>query len=125
MPSRLSRRSFLAVAGAAPLAGGAASALRLWYRQPAPDWNAALPVGNGRLGAMVFGGVAEERLQLNEDTLWSGFPQDGHPTPDPGVLEEIRRLVLREQRYVEADALARQFQGPFNESYMPLADLSI
>ncbi len=99
--------------------------LRLWYDRPAADWEAALPVGNGRLGAMVFGGVAEERLQLNEDTLWSGFPRDGHPATDPGVLKEIRRLVLREQRYAEADELAKQFQGPFNESYMPLADLSI
>ena len=104
---------------------GGAGDLRLWYDQPAGMWEAALPVGNGRLGAMVFGGVAEERLQLNEDTLWSGYPQDGHPTPDPGVLEEIRRLVLSEERYVEADELARQFQGPFNESYMPLGDLSI
>jgi alpha-L-fucosidase 2 len=104
---------------------GGADDLRLWYDQPARDWNAALPVGNGRLGAMVFGGVAEEHLQLNEDTLWSGFPQEGHPTPDPGLLEEIRRLVLREKRYEEADEPARQFQGPFNESYVPLADLSI
>jgi alpha-L-fucosidase 2 len=108
-----------------PYTLGEADNLRLWYDQPARDWNAALPVGNGRLGAMVFGGVAEERLQLNEDTLWSGFPRDGHPTPDLGVLEEIRRLVLGEQRYAETDELARQFQGPFNESYMPLADLSI
>ncbi len=99
--------------------------LRLWYDQPARDWNDALPLGNGRLGSMVFGGVLEEHLQLNEDTLWSGFPQDGHPVPEPGVLQEIRRLVLREQRYVEADALTRQFQGPFNESYLPLGDLSI
>ena len=45
---------------------------RLWYRQPAVAWTEALPVGNGRLGAMVFGGTATERLQLNEDTLWTG-----------------------------------------------------
>src|SRR4051794_6783263 len=58
--------------------GGAAasSALTLWYRQPAERWVEALPVGNGRLGAMVFGGVAKERLQLNEQTMWSGGPQD-------------------------------------------------
>ena len=47
---------------------------RLWYRQPAAEWTEALPVGNGRLGAMVFGGTAQERLQLNEDTLWAGGP---------------------------------------------------
>ena len=48
--------------------------MRLWYRQPAPDWNEALPIGNGRLGAMVFGGVAEELVQLNENTLYSDEP---------------------------------------------------
>ena len=50
------------------------SPLTLWYRAPASEWVGALPVGNGRLGAMVFGGVVHERLQLNEDTLWSGRP---------------------------------------------------
>jgi alpha-L-fucosidase 2 len=50
--------------------------LMLWYRQPAQQWVEALPIGNGRLGAMVFGGVRAERLQLNDDTLWSGGPRD-------------------------------------------------
>src|SRR5687768_3078473 len=45
---------------------------RLWYRQPAATWNEALPIGNGRLGAMIFGGVESERIQLNEDTIWAG-----------------------------------------------------
>ncbi len=48
--------------------------LRLWYEAPATAWTEALPVGNGRLGAMVFGGTAREHLQLNEDTLWAGGP---------------------------------------------------
>ena len=48
--------------------------MELWYTQPAADWNAALPAGNGRLGCMQFGGVARERFQLNEDSLWSGGP---------------------------------------------------
>jgi len=48
--------------------------LKLWYTQPAGNWNDALPLGNGRLGAMVFGGLGEEHLQLNEDTLVSGYP---------------------------------------------------
>src|SRR5882724_2756342 len=52
--------------------------LSLWYRQPAKVWTESLPVGNGRLGAMVFGGVGQERFQLNEDTLWAGGPY----TPD-------------------------------------------
>src|SRR5690348_10549524 len=51
-------------------------ALRLWYDHPAEKWTDALPVGNGRLGAMVFGGVFDERIQFNEDTLWKGHPHD-------------------------------------------------
>ena len=62
-----------------PLTGSAsapAEPLSLWYRQPAAKWTEALPVGNGRIGAMVFGGINQERLQLNEDTLWGGGPYD-------------------------------------------------
>jgi hypothetical protein len=68
--------------------------LCLWYRQPAREWVEALPVGNGRPGAMVFSGVARERLQLNEDTLYAGGPYD--PThPDAlAALPEVRRLVF-------------------------------
>ena len=47
---------------------------RLWYCQPAQSWNEALPLGNGRLGAMIYGGTLHEKLALNEDTLWSGIP---------------------------------------------------
>lgn len=58
----------------------------LWYRQPAREWLEALPVGNGRLGAMVFGGTEEEVLQLNEDTLWAGGP---HDYADPRGLDAL------------------------------------
>ena len=64
----------------------AADALVLWYRQPAKQWVEALPVGNGRLGAMVFGGINNERIQLNEDTLWAGGPYD--PT-NPEALKAL------------------------------------
>jgi hypothetical protein len=57
-------------------ASASSEPLSLWYRQPAANWTEALPVGNGRLGAMVFGGISRERLQLNEDTLWGGGPYD-------------------------------------------------
>src|SRR5687768_14725065 len=66
---------------------------RLWYRQPAREWMEALPVGNGRLGAMVFGAVDKERIQLNENTLWDGHRQD---TTNPEALKhlpEVRRLL--------------------------------
>ncbi len=66
------------------------SDLKLWYRQPAEAWNEALPVGNGKLGAMVFGRTGQERIQFNEETLWSGGPYD--PSRDGGAeaLPEIR-----------------------------------
>lgn len=78
---------------------------RLWYRQPAHEWTEALPIGNGRLGAMVFGGTAHERLQLNEDTLWAGGPYDPVNPEAHATLPEVRRLIFA-GRYVEAQALA-------------------
>ena len=64
--------------------------LKLWYNAPAADWSQALPIGNGRLGAMVFGGVEQEHLQLNEETLWSGGPQS-YDNPDAySHLEDVR-----------------------------------
>lgn len=85
----------------------AAPELTLWYQQPARNWNEALPVGNGRLGAMVFGGVQTERLQLNEDSLWSGSPQDADNPAALEALPEIRRLLFA-GRYAEAEALANR-----------------
>lgn len=77
----------------------------LRYDQPAAEWTEVLPVGNGRLGAMVYGGAATERLQLNEDTLWSGGPYDPiNPAAAEG-LPRVRALVAQ-GRYAEADALA-------------------
>ena len=109
------------LAGEAP---APASALSLWYRTPASDhpllaiaasresgqaagaeWVRALPVGNGRLGAMVFGGVVHERLQLNEDTLWAGRPYNPVNPEARDALPEIRRL-LAERKYSEAAKLA-------------------
>jgi len=99
-----------------------ANPMLLWYSKPASQWVEALPIGNGRLGAMVFGGVERERLQLNEDTLWSGGPKDWNNPKAPAVLAEVRRLIAAEQ-YVEADKAARGMQGPFTQSYLPLGNL--
>jgi alpha-L-fucosidase 2 len=79
----------------------------LWYRQPAANWNEALPVGNGRLGAMIFGGIHRERLQLNEDTLWSGAPQDADNPAAFEALPRIRELLFA-GRYTEAERLANR-----------------
>lgn len=108
-------------------AGSARAAdVRLWYRQPAAAWHEALPVGNGRLGAMVFGGVAQERLQLNEATIWSGRPATFDRVGASAHLPEIRRLLF-EGRHGEAEALVnREVLGdrPLG-SYQPLGDLRL
>ncbi len=86
--------------------------MKLQYRTPAGAWTEALPVGNGRLGAMIFGGVEKERIQLNEDTLWSGFPKDWNNPRAKDVLPQVRRLVMEEQ-YEEADRLCKEMMGPY------------
>lgn len=98
----------------------------LWYRQPASTWTEALPVGNGRLGAMVFGGTASERIQLNEDTLWSGGPYDPlNPKANPTAVETIRSLIAQ-RRFAEAEAMANDclIARPASQmSYQTFGDL--
>src|SRR5689334_7565680 len=99
--------------------------LTLWYRRPAERWVEALPVGNGRLGAMVFGGVFQERLQLNEDTLWAGGPYDPNRPRALAALPELRRLIFA-GKYREASALAASEclgDPPGQMPYQPFADL--
>ncbi|MGD0251865.1 MAG: glycoside hydrolase family 95 protein [Verrucomicrobiota bacterium] len=81
--------------------------LVLWYRQPANVWTEALPIGNGRLGAMVFGGGGREHLQLNEDTLWAGGPYDPNHTDALAALPEVRKLIF-EGKYDGASDLISQ-----------------
>lgn len=81
--------------------------LRLWYNKPAADWNEALPLGNGRLGAMVFGVPSVEHLQLNEETIWAGSPNNNAHEVAPEVLQEVRKLIF-DKKYVEAQKLANE-----------------
>src|SRR5260370_36066180 len=74
-------------------AEGESQAAMLWYAQPASKWTEALPIGNGRLGAMVFGGISDERIQFNEDTLWTGHPHDYANTNALKQLPKIRELL--------------------------------
>ncbi len=86
---------------------GDSVSLKLWYRQPAREWVEALPVGNSRMGCMVFGGAPEERLQLNEKSLWTGGPDEADNPEAREALHEARRLLF-EGRYAEAEKLARE-----------------
>src|SRR5215217_760375 len=81
--------------------------LTLWYDKPAARWIEALPVGNGRLAAMVFGGAAEERLQFNEETVWTGEPREYQHEGAAKYLPQIRQL-LTDGKQAEAEALAME-----------------
>jgi alpha-L-fucosidase 2 len=101
--------------------------LLLWYDKPASEWTEALPVGNGRLGAMVFGGPASEQLQLNEDTLYAGSPYDPNNPEALKALPEARRLIF-EGRYKEAHDLvgAKMMAQPLKQMpYEPVGDLRL
>jgi alpha-L-fucosidase 2 len=131
------RRGLTAIAGAlfglgaTPPAAGPANdgsiGPALLYRQPAREWTEALPVGNGRLGGMVFGGAPAERIQLNEDTFWSGGPYDPVNQEALQYLPQVRQLI-RDGRYKEAQDLADQklMGRPRHlQAYQPLGDLRL
>jgi alpha-L-fucosidase 2 len=101
------------------------SDLTLWYTEPAVEWTEALPLGNGRLGAMVFGGIAREQFQLNEDTLYSGGPYNTVNPKARGRLDEVRKEIFK-GNYAFAESLADRFlMGvPVKQmSYQPAGDL--
>jgi alpha-L-fucosidase 2 len=94
----------------------------LWYDRPADHWVEALPLGNGRLGVMVFGGAPVEHLQLNEESLWSGYPREHNNPEARAFLPRVRQAVFAGD-YALADQLVKHMQGPYNQSYLPLGDL--
>lgn len=103
------------------------NALKLWYAQPAAKWEEALPIGNGHMGAMIFGGTASERIQFNEDTLWKGKPHDYVRAGAGDQLAEIRRLVF-EGKAGEAGKLAKEkaISDPVRQMpYQPFGDLRL
>ena len=99
----------------------------LWYAQPAKVWNDALPIGNGRLGAMVFGGIADERIQFNEDTLWTGRPHDYVRAGAREQLPEIRRLSGgRKDQGCPQLAREKFLSDPVRQkAYQPFGDLRL
>jgi alpha-L-fucosidase 2 len=96
--------------------------LRLWYNKPATIWEEALPLGNGKTGAMVFGGIATERFQLNDITLWSGYPEDGNNPAGPEILKKTREEVFN-GNYVKAAEEWKKIHGPYTARYLPMGDL--
>ena len=136
---KITRRNFLAstalTAAALPFASSISTAatppadedLLLWFDKPAVEWTDALPIGNGRLGAMVFGGTASEQFQLNEDTLYAGSPYDPNNPEALKALPEARRLIFA-GRYKEAHDLvgAKMMAQPIKQMpYEPVGDLRL
>jgi alpha-L-fucosidase 2 len=104
---------------------GATSPLELWYDSPATQWTEALPVGGGRLGAMVFGGVRQARYQFNEDTLWSGGPRSYVHEGAAGCLPQLRELLFaNRQREAERMATEQFMSVPIRQlAYQPFGDV--
>jgi alpha-L-fucosidase 2 len=99
--------------------------LRLWYTRPAKKWTEALPIGNGRLGAMIYGNPKQEILQLNEDTLWSGGPEDLNNPAAAAALPEIRQL-LADRKFKEAEkAVQEKLNCKFQQAYLTMGSLII
>ncbi len=104
-----------------------AKPLKLWYSQPATVWEEALPIGNGRLGAMIFGGTTEEHIQFNEETLWTGAPHDYSHEGASQYLGQIRELIWQgKQKEAEALAMDKFMSVPLGQrKYQPFGDLWI
>ena len=97
----------------------------VWFKKPARIWKKALPLGNGYMGAMVFGGVRQERIALNDCTLWSGYPKDQTNSESLKYLDEVRQLVF-DGKCKDADKLCMEkLCGDYHEAFLPLGDIYI
>jgi alpha-L-fucosidase 2 len=116
------KKRFLVVLIAACLANEKFAAAQnrniLWYDKPAANWNEALPIGNGYIAAMVFGTPQQERLQLNESTIWGGGPNNTVDSAAKPYINQVRAL-LTQKKYLEAQQLANSKLGPAGNSGMP------
>jgi alpha-L-fucosidase 2 len=107
-----------------PLAAQNDNTERLWYDKPASIWLEALPVGNGRLGGMVYGGTQIDQIQLNEDSFWSGGPHNNNSTTSAGYLQQVRNLIFSGNEQSAEDLINQQFiKGPHGMKYLTLGSL--
>ena len=103
------------------------SQLKLWYNKPAQKWTEALPIGNGRLGAMIFGGVENDRIQFNEETLWTGAPNDYAHKGASKYLAQIRQLLADGKQKEAEDLAMKEFMSvPLKQkTYQAFGDLNL
>ncbi|MBQ8867417.1 MAG: glycoside hydrolase N-terminal domain-containing protein [Bacteroidaceae bacterium] len=99
---------------------------RLWYGKPAAHWLEALPVGNSKLGAMVYGGTDTEVIQLNEETFWSGGPHENNSSESLAALPEVRRLIFEGREREAAGLIDKHFiKGPHGMRYLPVGNIRL
>ena len=99
---------------------------RLWYDTPATIWLEALPIGNGRLGGMVYGGPQTDEIQLNEDSFWSGGPHNNNSTTAKANLEQVRNLIFQGKEQQAEDLINQKFiKGPHGMKYLTLGSLKM
>jgi len=112
---------------ATPLSGPEDPVLKTWYTQPAAKWVEALPIGNGRLGAMIYGGAADEQIQFNEDTLWTGQPHEYQHEGAAKYLPTIRRLLAEGKQREAEDLAMKEFMSvPLRQqAYQPFGNLRL
>lgn len=98
---------------------------KLWYNAPATVWEEALPIGNGRIGAMVYGNPLQEVYQLNEESIWSGYPQDWNNPKAANALPQVREAVDRGDYAKASELWKANAQGPYTARYLPIANLML
>lgn len=99
---------------------------RMWYNKPASHWLEALPLGNSKMGAMVFGGTDVEEIQLNEETFWSGSPHNNNSSTSIFHLNEVRDLIFDGKEKEAEDIINREFiKGPHGQKYLTLGSLKL
>ena len=97
----------------------------LFYTSPASAWTQALPIGNGTLGAMIYGGVKNETLALNHDELWTGRPKDTSKKGAPAAFEKARKLALSGKFHEAQKIIEKDFESVWSQAYLPLGNLNI
>ena len=103
----------------------------LWYSKPAPTWTYSLPIGNGHLGAMIYGGDKKEKVSLNHDEIWSGKPHcnyfswENQPEDRSEYFFKARDLALDGKKYEAQELLQDNFHGHWSQAYLPLGDIEL
>ena len=105
---------------------GQAQDHRLWYNSPATHWLQALPIGNSQLGAMIYGGIASEEIQVNEETFWSGSPHNNNSPEAKAHLQEVRQLIFQGREKEAHDIIDKYFfKGPHGMRFLPMGSIKL